>query len=83
MGKGSKQRPTTVPRAQYEDNWSRTFGSKRAALTDALLHRVNTVRDQLSPPVDHTPHPCASPHGIAHSECGKVKPEDKQADGAR
>jgi hypothetical protein len=27
-GKGSKPRPLSVPRKQFEDNWDRIFGNK-------------------------------------------------------
>jgi len=28
-GKGSKPRPLSVPRKQFDDNWDRIFGKKR------------------------------------------------------
>jgi hypothetical protein len=27
MGKGSRRRPATVPKARYEENYTRTFGT--------------------------------------------------------
>lgn len=29
MGKGSKRRPTKIPRDKFEDNWERVFGDKK------------------------------------------------------
>lgn len=28
-GKGSKQRPLSVPRKQFDENWERIFGKKK------------------------------------------------------
>jgi hypothetical protein len=28
-GKGSRQRPLTVPRKKFEENWDRIFGKKK------------------------------------------------------
>ena len=28
-GKGSKPRPLSIPRKQFEDNWNRIFGKKK------------------------------------------------------
>jgi hypothetical protein len=28
-GKGSKPRPLSIPRKQFEDNWQRIFGKKK------------------------------------------------------
>ena len=28
-GKGSKQRPTQIPRKQFEDNWDKIFNNKQ------------------------------------------------------
>jgi hypothetical protein len=28
-GKGSKPRPLSIPRKQFEDNWERIFGKKK------------------------------------------------------
>jgi hypothetical protein len=28
-GKGSKPRPLSIPRKQFDDNWERIFGKKR------------------------------------------------------
>ena len=30
-GKGSKPRPLSIPRKQFEDNWDRIFGGKKKA----------------------------------------------------
>lgn len=29
-GKGSKARPLSIPRNQFEDNWDRIFGKKKS-----------------------------------------------------
>ena len=34
-GKGSKQRPTQVPRKQFEDNWDKIFNNKERKDKDA------------------------------------------------
>lgn len=42
-GKGSKPRPISVPRQQYEDNWNRIFGDKMKTVTKTKAKPVRLV----------------------------------------
>jgi len=33
-GKGSKPRPLSIPRKQFENNWERIFGKKKSERTE-------------------------------------------------
>lgn len=35
-GKGSKPRPLSVPRKQFDDNWERIFGSKQRSKKERI-----------------------------------------------
>ncbi len=41
-GKGSKPRPLSVPRKQFDDNWERIFGKKKKnqALSEKLKMKL-------------------------------------------
>jgi hypothetical protein len=38
-GKGSKPRPLSVPRKQFDDNWNRIFGKKKSSKKE----RINRI----------------------------------------
>lgn len=44
-GKGSKPRPLSIPRAEFEDNWDRIFGRK-----DTSVPSVQTNTDTQTQP---------------------------------
>ena len=35
-GKGSKPRPLSVPRKQFDDNWNRIFGKKKSSKKEGI-----------------------------------------------
>jgi len=49
-GKGDTPRPISVNAKQFEDNWERTFGSKKKKMEkriQELQEDINKVRDML------------------------------------
>jgi hypothetical protein len=49
-GKGDKQRPISVSSRDYEDNWERTFGSKKRKMEQKIQELqadIDKVRDML------------------------------------
>jgi hypothetical protein len=43
-GKGSKPRPLSVPRKQFDNNWDRIFGNKKRERTEKQNNRTLPTR---------------------------------------
>ena len=43
-GKGSKPRPLSIPRKQFDDNWDRIFGKKKSERTEKQNDRSVPAR---------------------------------------
>lgn len=46
-GKGSKPRPLSVPRNQFEDNWDRIFGKKPKKSTGVDTKRREVANEKV------------------------------------